>query len=494
MFTAYISIDVEALPGRAERAPVDTLIWGKVDGGEFGIRRMAQIFSQYNFVANFMVDVSIAEMYGEQVLRHIIKTILNLGHEVHMHQHIENSLRHWGIHPDRSAIGHDEIGPDDSIRMLQHGALLFHMCRGQKPTVFRAGGLRFSRHTIEALPAAGIWCASNARGVSWGGNTWRWPNGVGELPLDLNADPLPKALTLLPKTLSEVQEKPRSTFNMLLHSWSLLRRAPDGMHRHYDPEYESALHDICRQLQGKATVAGYSTLTPHAWPQRSDWSALPPQRPFAPLLAHELVCSLCGAMLSRNVMTSDRCVSCGSRVRHRHLLHAFAQVGNPFAGRSVLACHANPLEKTVFLSCARHVTNFDVRPISYCDMQMDIQHMDGVANHSYECFFAAHVLNHVKDDMSALREIHRVLVPGGLVVFTVPYRDHEATVELDDPARDYGKDNLERYGVGSFRRYGRDDFLARLQKHFEPFTVSAFDPITGETAEVFFARKSQNAS
>jgi SAM-dependent methyltransferase len=163
--------------------------------------------------------------------------------------------------------------------------------------------------------------------------------------------------------------------------------------------------------------------------------------------------------------------------------------GNPFDGKKMLVCHATDDEAKAFLRDAAEVVNFDVRPLDYTDVTMDIQNMRPFFSESVDVFCALHVLNHVKDDVAAIKEIARILKPDGVMVVTVPYRENEKTELLEDITQTYGAEALAKYGVGSYRRYGLDDFIAILQPFFEVATEIGCDPVTDVKSSVFVCRK-----
>lgn len=94
------------------------------------------------------------------------------------------------------------------------------------------------------------------------------------------------------------------------------------------------------------------------------------------------------------------------------------------------------------------------------------------ADDSLDLCTSTEVFEHVPDDARAFREVHRVLAPGGVLVFTVPLSDVEHTVEravrengevhhLLPP--EYHGDVIRGAGrVLAFRDYGRD-ILDRLR-------------------------------
>ena len=129
----------------------------------------------------------------------------------------------------------------------------------------------------------------------------------------------------------------------------------------------------------------------------------------------------------------------------------------------------------------------------------DVQRLT-YADASFDVVTSTEVLEHVPDDRRAFAELHRVLRPGGVLVFTVPLMEAPATLErarlengavvhLLDP--EYHGDRLRgRRAVLAFRTYGMD-ILDRVRRAgFEAWLERVDDPahaITG--GKVIVGRK-----
>ncbi len=74
------------------------------------------------------------------------------------------------------------------------------------------------------------------------------------------------------------------------------------------------------------------------------------------------------------------------------------------------------------------------------------------------CF---HVLEHIPDDLKAMRELHRVLKPHGTAYLCVPlreeFREDPSVTAPEERARLFGQDDHVRF-------YNREVFLQRLKK------------------------------
>jgi len=496
---SFLSFDVEALPGRTDSDHVDRLMWGKLDGGEYGVKKICAILNEYGIKGNFLIDLAGCALYGDKPIREVGLYILSQGHELHAHLHSEWLIRSWGIKGKFSGpAGLNQLDEETNLIFLRYAYFKYRQLFGAAPEVFRGGAFMFNAHTIAAARDAGFKCLSNFNtqrhadmlGVdenNANNEPFNWGNGISEIPVDFSPEPLSFDIQKYFGWFDRVQDRKKiKTFNLTMHSWSLLKRQGDFFAT-AAPEHEERLRFICEHLCGNTQVCGYSeyladnTFSPVSTNYfRFETAALDSAVSMAK-------CNVCGAKFS--VRETDVCPGCQSRARHRQVVEALGKRGNPFDGFRVLACFANSVEKLTILAGAKEVLNFDVRPVSEADLQMDIQQMDAIADNSFDGFLALHVLNHVKDDRLALKEIQRVLRPGGVALVTIPYREGERTAEMSNVLEHYGAENYAKYGVGSYRRYGLDDVVNLFATLFEVDIINGHDSITNQIMNVFLLKK-----
>lgn len=106
------------------------------------------------------------------------------------------------------------------------------------------------------------------------------------------------------------------------------------------------------------------------------------------------------------------------------------------------------------------------------DYELDISSMPEVDDGSYDLLVASDVLEHVPNDRQAVKEIFRVLKPGGFCILTVPQKDNlERTYE--DPRIQTPKERERAYGQWDHVRYYGADFPALVES--AGFKVTAVD-------------------
>lgn len=96
------------------------------------------------------------------------------------------------------------------------------------------------------------------------------------------------------------------------------------------------------------------------------------------------------------------------------------------------------------------------------DLKLDITQMPEIATQSYNWFICSHVLEHVYDDRAAMRELYRILKPGGFGVVLVPINLERK--ETDEALNLSGEENWRRFGQDDHvRSYAKRDFVTRLK-------------------------------
>src|SRR5687768_6836791 len=176
-------------------------------------------------------------------------------------------------------------------------------------------------------------------------------------------------------------------------------------------------------------------------------------------------CPICGGrfrrFLSKHAASGKprpgaRCARCGSLERHR-LLWLYLRDGTDLLGRPTRLLHFAPepgiAEKLQALpDCDYLSADLDAPPAM---VRMDVQEI-AAANESFDAVICNHVLEHVPDDRRALREIRRVLKPGGWAILGVPLQRKRAN-SFEDPSITSPEEREQVYGqFDHVRVYGRD--------------------------------------
>lgn len=160
-----------------------------------------------------------------------------------------------------------------------------------------------------------------------------------------------------------------------------------------------------------------------------------------------------------------RCIYCNSLERHRLQLLYLTEKTNLFtAGTPLRLLHFAP-EKTLYdiISRYKHIdyTRCDLSPRSadfrgISGMQKaditNIPFPDG----SFDVILCNHVLEHIADDRQAMKELYRVMAPGGWGIFQVPirWRNEKTYEDFSITSRRGRKKAFHQYD--HVRIYGRD--------------------------------------
>ena len=213
------------------------------------------------------------------------------------------------------------------------------------------------------------------------------------------------------------------------------------------------------------------------------------------LRGNAVFCNVCdwegGAFANDHWHPGTVCPNCGSQVRHRLLTATLDgqsdQIGLAesmlLIGKDIL--HFAPerqLRDRVQKASRLYVTaDFDRGD---CDLKLDMSSMPSVADSSYDVTIACDVLEHVPDDLAAMRELHRILRPGGTAILSIPQMDPPATTDADSSITD-SLERERRFGQKDHVRMYGDDFIDRLQTTgFSVTTVTENDFTADEVSRL----------
>ncbi len=155
------------------------------------------------------------------------------------------------------------------------------------------------------------------------------------------------------------------------------------------------------------------------------------------------------------------CINCGTLERHRLTwLFIIRKVGlDSIKKKSMLHVAAEQVLEHNF----RKIVGKKYLTADYllkADVKMDITDIKFKDN-SFDIIMCNHVLEHVSDDVKAMKEMYRVMKPAGWAIFLVPIADKEITYENSKVKTDEGR--LKHFGqIDHVRKYGTD-YVGRLE-------------------------------
>lgn len=250
------SIDVEALPGRAESDHVRKLIWGDfqdTDDPELGIREMAEDGDRYDIPLTFYLDFAERYHHSADEIDSAARFISQSGHDLQLHIHPEMlPVSFWEERGMERPTGRRFHYADSYCKAVMEQMVAdMTMVTGQKPIAYRAGAFQANQGWLDAAKAQGITVSSNfcyasfvnQDRIPWSEpqqSVYGWDCGLAELPVSqlhvedrwrTFAMPMPGLRKSRVREYLEIlADRPREDGPavLLLHSWSFLKYAGGG--------------------------------------------------------------------------------------------------------------------------------------------------------------------------------------------------------------------------------------------------------------------------
>lgn len=185
-----ITVNVEALPVQAADHHVDTLIYGRLGEGEWGIKLMMDIAERYGVKLTFFVDFAEVELYGEEMIE-VGRYIVSRGHDLQIYCHFELLREQIKSHFHDVDDDYTKWCEDKEISSFIIDYCLSHYrdCGATGPIVFRGGDYQFGAAMIRILKEKGV--AADATYNSLGPKSrpvnrqFMFENGLFEFPVGI---------------------------------------------------------------------------------------------------------------------------------------------------------------------------------------------------------------------------------------------------------------------------------------------------------------------
>ncbi|NQT51561.1 hypothetical protein HQ576_05905 [bacterium] len=196
-----LTVDTEASMAGVRPLSPETMVYGRVAGGTYGIERIMDCCEARGMRATFFVSVLEALHYGEDHARRMCATCLDRGHDAQLHLH----ANWWSGDFARKRL--TDYSRDEQAAALAAAVDIYRRACNAEPVAHRAGGLWLNESMLEALAEAGIPLdASVAAGLL--------PYEVGE----------GVSAPSVPRRLGSIVEVPVTTFRQVpLGRWTPMR-------------------------------------------------------------------------------------------------------------------------------------------------------------------------------------------------------------------------------------------------------------------------------
>lgn len=167
-----------------------------------------------------------------------------------------------------------------------------------------------------------------------------------------------------------------------------------------------------------------------------------------------------------------KCPNCNALERHRNQYLVMQIVLNEYKTADMAMLHFAP--ETLlrnYLSKQFHIYETADLNMPDVDHRVDLQNLP-FRNSLYDFVFASHVLEHIPDDIKAIKEICRILKPGGIAILPVPVVA-EKTIEYPEPNPSESH-HVRAPGLDYFDRF--EPFFSKIEQYSSESLPEKYQP------------------
>ncbi|MBY0435194.1 MAG: class I SAM-dependent methyltransferase [Cyclobacteriaceae bacterium] len=186
---------------------------------------------------------------------------------------------------------------------------------------------------------------------------------------------------------------------------------------------------------------------------------------------HSVECPICQHSYRKflpygriNPRPNALCPSCLSLERHR-LIWLYLKEQTNFFTQKLRVLHIAPepgfIKRFEKIHGDGYITADIESPLA--KVKMDI-HQIPFGENEFDVVLCNHVLEHVKDDIQAMREIRRVLKPGGWSILQVPFFSPVPDVTFEDSSVTNPREREKIFGQDDHVRLFGKDYASRIER------------------------------
>lgn len=189
------------------------------------------------------------------------------------------------------------------------------------------------------------------------------------------------------------------------------------------------------------------------------------------LKGNKVDCVICGNRYSRflpygrlRARSNALCPGCLSLERHR-LIQIYLKDHTTFYKQKLSVLHIAPERCFIQPFRAQHGEGYITADLEspWADVQMDIHQMP-FSDGNFDVVICNHVLEHVADDILAMKEIYRVLKKGGWAILQVPFFSPIPEKTFEDNSITGKREREKLFGQSDHvRRFGKD-YPSRIEE------------------------------
>lgn len=177
---------------------------------------------------------------------------------------------------------------------------------------------------------------------------------------------------------------------------------------------------------------------------------------------NKVICYLCG--WEGQQFFDAKCPKCNALPRTRLIPYALQYFKLPNEDVKLLHIAPNNNEYTFIKRHIKGVSNYDrlnIRAVAHINIVQDLT-CTNLKSEQYDQAIAWHVLEHIPEDLKAIKEVYRLLKPGGTFLVSVPIYPVGNTTTFEDAGLDY-KDFEKTHGHYDHCRSCGLDYYKRFE-------------------------------